>query len=98
MSPGSLIATSQLLCVTSDTFCATSQQAHFITRCELHSPEMQEAILDWSEILFLFFFPPSFRGGEQRGEKTGRNALADIYIEMTFRIVGKWYSPFKSIR
>lgn len=57
MSPGSLIATSQLLCVTSDTFCATSQQAHFITRCELHSPEMQEAILDWSEILFLFFFP-----------------------------------------
>lgn len=37
MSPGSLIATSQLLCVTSDTFCATSQRALDITRCELHS-------------------------------------------------------------
>lgn len=68
MSPGSLIATSQLLCVTSDTFCATSQQAHFITRCELHSPEMQEAILDWSEILFLFFFPP-LSEVEKREEK-----------------------------
>lgn len=75
MSPGSLIATSQLLCVTSDTFCATSQQAHFTARCELHSPGMQEAILDWSEILFLSCLFPRRRAD---GEQTGKDALADI--------------------
>lgn len=37
MSPGSLIATSQLLWVSSDTFCATSQWVLYITCCELHS-------------------------------------------------------------
>lgn len=50
MSPGSLIATSQLLCVTSDTFCATSQWVLYITHCELHTPQTRWAILEWRGI------------------------------------------------